>query len=224
MKNLFILFILCFSGLFAQKNVEACRQRFNRYLNFRGSVNGAVKFEKDVLYLVSGATKRVAFYEEEIPVVAAYFENSGVKEQDEFLRKKGLKRFSKVQLDSLKKMIPPPYAGGASSVLPLKGVRIALDPGHFGTTLEEAKVEQKYLFFPGSADTVKLFESALTFNTAVILKSMLEEQGATVMMTRNQANHTSFGLTFSDWMKNDKKRVLDSLRSVGQLTPAKYNS
>jgi N-acetylmuramoyl-L-alanine amidase len=223
MKNLFILFILCCSGFSAQKNIEACRQRFYKYLNFRGSVNGAVKFEKDVLFLTSGGTKRVAFYEDEIPLIASYFENSGVNEQDEFLRKKGLRKFTKSQLDSLKKTIPPPYAAGGSGVLPLKEVRIAIDPGHFGTTLEEAKVEQKYLFFPGSNDTVKLFESALTFNTATILRSMLEEQGATVMMTRNQANHTSFGSTFFDWLKNDKKRTLDSLRSAGQLTPSRYN-
>lgn len=52
---------------------------------------------------------------------------------------------------------------------------------------------------------------------------MLEEQGAQVFVTRQRADHTSFGCTYADWQKHHKQRTLDSLKHSGQLTPEKYN-
>ncbi len=222
-----LLIILCWLSWHANaQNVGACKRRFDTYLNFKGSLNGVVKFENEVIYLTPGGRKELAIYEEELPALAIFFENSSLKQQEQFIRKKGLKKLSKTELDSiLLKTENNKYFLKQSDQLPLKGYRVALDPGHFATTLQEAAVEQKFLYFvpTGSAkDTVKIFESYLTFNTASILKAQLEEQGASVYLTRDKSDHTSFNCTFSDWVKLHKKRTLDSLQRIGAIAPQKY--
>ena len=92
----------------------------------------------------------------------------------------------------------------------------------------DAQSEQKFLFFVpdstnGKADTVKIFESLLTFNTAHILKNLLEEKGAEVFVTRNRSDFTSFNCTYQEWIKYHRKRSLDSLRQNGSLSAEKYN-
>jgi N-acetylmuramoyl-L-alanine amidase len=155
--------------------------------------------------------------------MADFFENSSVDEQLKLMRSKGTRKFSKRERDSISVNIDSKKISKAS----LKDLRIAIDPGHFGTSLAEAQVEQKFLYFvkdphkaPG--DTVKIFESQLTFNTASLLQKMLQEQGATVFLTRTQGNYTSFNCTFADWMKFHQKRTLDSLRNIGSISPEKY--
>lgn len=218
------------SGLVASQNINACKERFDKYLNFRGSVSAYMRFEKDVMYLMGpGGKKELAIYEEEVPFLAALFENGTQKKQVELTTKKGLRRYSKKELDSL-------TTGSSAQTtlkkekdqLPLKGYKIALDPGHFATSLGEAFVEKKYLYFlpegSGVKDSVKIFESQLTFNTASLVKAMLEAQGATVFLSRDRSNFTSFNCTYSDWMRLHKRRTLDSLVKIGSMSPAKRNS
>ena len=226
MKKLFIFFCLLVQSAGAQ-HVNVCRQRFNTYLNFHGGLGGQVRFDKDAITVLKAGKPDLKIYEEEIPALSKFLQNSSLKEQDAFFSKKGLNKLGRRVLDSLATVGPEaiPYLEGELS---LKGYKIALDPGHFSITLAEAKYEQKYLYFPsssvGPADSVKLFESALTFNTASILKQLLEEKGATVFLSRDKANHTSFNCTFSDWLKLHKSRHLDSLVAAGQLTAQKRNS
>jgi N-acetylmuramoyl-L-alanine amidase len=162
-------------------------------------------------------------------MLAEFFENSSYKQQEQLLKLKGTKKYSKRQRDSLwiyiddNKQLPKKRKG-----LPLQGFRVALDPGHFATSLEDALVEQKYLYFPKDSihhpgDSVKIFESELTYNTAFVLKKMLEEQGAKVFVTRNQNNFTSFNCTYSDWMSRHRERVLDSLKNSGAMSQERYN-
>lgn len=229
MKQLFIFFLCC--GNFIQgQSVDQCRQRFDTYLNFKGSLNSVVKFDANGIYFLNAkGQKELAFYAGELNALAAFFANSTLKEQEEFVKHKGLKKYDQSQRDSLFMAIDDKTTlSKETKILPLQGTRIALDPGHFGTTLSDAQIEQKYLYFVKDSstnpnDTVKLFESSLTFNTATLLKKMLEEKGAQVLITRNQANYTSFNCTYTDWIKTHKQRVLDSLKSAGSMAEAKYN-
>jgi N-acetylmuramoyl-L-alanine amidase len=224
-----LLTCLCSLAFLAQaQTILQCRQRFNTYLNFRGGLSGAVKFDDDAIYFMRGGKKEYAIYREELPALSAFFESCTVKQQAQLMRAKGTRKLSRRECDSLlinAESRLPVTANG--STRPLQDLRIAIDPGHFGTTLAEAGVEQKFLYFPKDPvkfpnDSVKLFESSLTFNTAVILKNMLEEQGATVFLSRNEGNFTSFNCTFSDWMSRHRKRTLDSLRGAGVLAEQKY--
>ncbi|MDI1353447.1 MAG: N-acetylmuramoyl-L-alanine amidase [bacterium] len=229
MKKLCIVFCLM-TDLAISQNIASCKERFDKYLNFRGSVSSYMRFEKDVMYLMGpGGKTELALYEEEIPALAALFEFGSQKKQVELISKKGLRRLSKRELDSLVKDNPSPITvKKEKGQMPLKGFKIALDPGHFATSLGEAFVEKKYLYFlpAGSAlqDSVKIFESQLTFNTASLVKAMLEAQGATVFLSRDKSDFTSFNCTYSDWMRRHKGRTLDSLVKIGSLSPTKGNS
>lgn len=212
------------------QTVQQCKQRFDKYLNFRASLNKTVVFENEAIFFVNGKGKReLAVYADELASLSKFFENASFQNQEKFITTKGLKHYTKQQLDSLEglsvsaRVYSKPNDGKA-----LSGFRIAIDPGHFSITLEEALVEQKYLFFTkknanASIDTFLIFESVLNFNTARILQKMLEEQGANVFMTKNEPGHTSFDCTFSHWMTHHKKRVLDSLKKENALTLQRYN-
>jgi N-acetylmuramoyl-L-alanine amidase len=223
----FIIFSFL-SFLSFSQSIKDCKQRFDTYLNFRGSLNQIVKFENDAICLFDAkGRKELAIYSQELNVLASFFKVSTVAEQERLLNLKGLKKYSIYQRDSLlieikrrEKVVV------RASNLPLAGYRVAIDPGHFCTDLKEAKIEQKYLFFVNESheyrDTVKLFESFLTFNTAKQLQFMLEKEGAEVFLTRTQNNFTSFNCTYSDWLKLHKKRMLDSLHSNELIPLSKY--
>lgn len=102
---------------------------------------------------------------------------------------------------------------------PLKGIRIALDPGHMADDMAMGKTEQKFLDFPakdsaGKPVQVQLVEGQLTWETAALLKRKLEKAGASVMITRPGPGLSAFGTGFSDWRKANFQRTLDSLVKV----------
>ncbi|MBI2721126.1 MAG: N-acetylmuramoyl-L-alanine amidase [Bacteroidetes bacterium] len=212
------------------QTIKQCKERFNNYLNFKGGLNNIVKFEDNEISICNfKGNKEFTIYAGEINMLADFLEHTPYKQQEELLRLKGTKKYSKRQRDSVwiyiddRKKIPK-----GKKKLPLNGYRVAIDPGHFGTNLEDAQIEQKFLYFIKDSvnlptDTIKLFESELNFNTAQLLQKMLEELGATVFLTRNQNNYTSFNCSFKDWLLLHKNRVLDSLKSVDFLGSERYN-
>lgn len=210
------------------QTIRQCQQRFNTYLNFHGSLNGSVKFsEKSLTYFNAQGKKEYTIYEEELAAMSLFFEKSTASQQEALLARKGNQILPKKLLDSLYNVSQLKSSVVKDPLLPLKGIKIALDPGHFSTTLADAQAEQKFLFFVkdsagANPDTVKLFESLLTFHTASVLKAMLEEQGAIVFMSREAADHTSFGCNFRDWLKNHRQRTLDSLMRSGSMSPEKH--
>lgn len=227
--NKILIFFCCLTGFSSAQNIQQCKQRFDNYLNFKGSLNNLIKFEPGAIYILNTkGEKEIAIYENEINMLASFFENSSLKEQEKLIKLKGLKKYNKKQHDSIFIAIDDKRPALKSNGNTLKGYRIALDPGHFAVTLTDSKIEQKYLYFVKDSinhptDSIKLFESSLTFNTASILKKMLEEQGAEVLVTRDKSNHTSLNCTYNYWLKTHKKRVLDSLKTAGYLPAAKYN-
>lgn len=229
MKRVVLILFVVNSFAYAQ-TMKQCKQRFDTYLNFKGSLNNVVKFEENVINIYNPkGVKEFAIYANELDMLAEFFEHTSLKQQEQLLKLKGTKKYTKRQKDSVwiyvddRKKLPKQRKG-----LPLQGYRVAIDPGHFATNLEDAQVEQKYLYFVKDSlktpkDSVKLFESQLTFNTALILKKMLEEQGAQVFLTREREDFTSFNCTYNYWMKNHKQRVLDSLKNSDAITSEKYN-
>jgi N-acetylmuramoyl-L-alanine amidase len=108
---------------------------------------------------------------------------------------------------------------------PLKGLRVALDPGHMAGDMSMARIEKKFLDMkPDSTgklnEQVQIMEGMLTLQTALLLKSRLEAAGAEVMLTRSKPGESAFGKTFDEWIKTDMKRSLDSLDKAGKLTPS----
>lgn len=110
--------------------------------------------------------------------------------------------------------------------LPLKGLRIALDPGHIASDTAMGRMEDKYLLFKISKGPtnvqrtekdsmmVSIAEGMLTWQTANALAILLRSEGAEVFMTRSQPNITAFGKTYAQWKKDDYHRTLDSLLKI----------
>jgi len=225
-----LLLIVCFLAHFTfAQTIKQCKYRFDNYLNFKGSLNNRVQFNNEAIYVLdSKGKKEFAVYASEIDLVARFLVNNSFAKQEKFLKNKGLKKLSRAQCDSLSsKIIDKKNSVKQDKNLPLQGYRIAIDPGHTAVTLAEAQIEQKFLYFVKDSinrpnDTIKLFESALTFNTALLVQKMLEEQGAKVLITRSQHNYNSFNCNYTTWVNKNKTRVLDSLKTAKVLPPEKY--
>jgi hypothetical protein len=223
--GIFILSALFSSG----QTIKQCKERFDKYLNFKGSLNNIVKFEENVIHICnSKGNKEFSIYSHEIEMLGEFFEHTTYKQQEELLKLKGTKKYSRRQRDSVWIYVDDrKKISKGKKKFPLEGYRVAIDPGHFGTNLKDARIEQKYLYFVKDSvnsplDTVKVFESELNFITAQLLKKMLEEQGAKVFLTRSRPDFTSFDCSYSDWLFIHKQRVLDSLKNKDAITNERY--
>ncbi len=226
MKHLLVLLCLVFKISFSQ-TIQLCKLKFDRYLNFNASLNDLVKFDEDAIYLLDkNGSKEFAIYKHELYYIASVLENTNDVFQKNFFLKKGIQKFSNRECDSLHINLNIQKNITINNSLPLKGFRIAIDPGHFGANLKDAKIEFKYIYFIKDSlninDSVKIFESELNFNTAFILKKMLEQKGASVFLTRNQKNFTSFNCNYTDWIKTNKLRIIDSLKNENLISNDHY--
>lgn len=111
----------------------------------------------------------------------------------------------------------------------LKGLKIAIDPGHFAGDFETGKVEMKYLSFkkdPANQlpDSIRIAEGMLTYATAYLLKEKLEAEGAIVFLTRQKNGFTAFGKTFDQWIKEDLTKTADSLHRIGKLSDSMWKT
>jgi N-acetylmuramoyl-L-alanine amidase len=213
-----LLALLGTSGTYSQ-SIEVCRERFTRYFDHKGRMGSAVRFNNASIVISGGCT----VYDHEIPALKVLLESAPRDEQVRMIAGKGNRRFSAELCDSLmRRYVSPP--AGRDTAAPLRGLKIAIDPGHFGNTRHDAAIEQKYLRFVRPAaprDTVLLYESNLTWATAAILAARLREGGAEVFITRTGPGMTSFGYTYRDWLKQRRADVLDSLVAAGSMTAAK---
>lgn len=94
----------------------------------------------------------------------------------------------------------------------LKGLRIAIDPGHLAANIDEAKLERKYIDIKAGADIkqdAQLIEAQLTFATAVLLKQQLEKEGAIVMLTRNKPGENALDISYDEWLKTSLNAAID---------------
>lgn len=131
MKVCTLVFCL-FCIVFQAQTIKDCKYRFDNYLNFKGSLNRVVKFENNVLYIEDKGKKEFAVYANELKVISNYFQNTSQEEQEAFVRFKKIKKLKLRQLDSLEKLVKKPQRKIVQTKeFPLKGYRIAIDPGHF---------------------------------------------------------------------------------------------
>lgn len=95
----------------------------------------------------------------------------------------------------------------------LKGLKIAIDPGHIGGSYQMGFTESRCMTLAiDSTHQIQLVEGNLTFFTALLLKHTLDSLGAQTMLTRADTGLSSFGITFSEWKKKIRdKSYLDSL-------------
>ncbi len=220
-----LFFIVQISGA---QTIADCKIRFEKYLNLNGALNDKVLFENNAFYILNEKKeKEFAVYNNETKILADFFENSTLTEQLKLYKLKGINKLSKKQLDSLViTMNDDSKLPKLNPSKPLQNIRIAIDPGHFSSNYEDSKVEGKYVKLVNEKsrkkDTITLVEGQLTFFTAQVLKKMLEEQGAKVILSRTKENSTAFNQTYADWFNKRRNKVLDSLKAKKELDDDKY--
>lgn len=214
--------------LFSQNNnIAFYKSRFDKYLNLHHQLDKTVIFETDKIIIKNQAlNKEIIIYEDEIPALSAMLESEKLNELEIFFLSKAKKHLSKKESDSILISIDEKFSVTKKNHLPLSGIRIAIDPGHFANDLSTAQIEDRLLYFKhihnNKTDTITLIEAQLTYKTAKILAEQLKEQGAEVLMTRPNPNATAFGTSYNDWFNKRKNTVLDSLYISDQLSKEKY--
>ncbi len=226
MKVSVCVFLLAASISLTAQTTADLKKKFDTYISFNGSLNSQVSFNANSVSIVHAGVAEFTVYTDEQATLALLLKNAKPAEFLTVYKWKQNTHLSQKQLDSLKNTYPgnalSPYKQPA-----LKGKRIAIDPGHFAGDMPTARVEQKFIEFapsPGNhlKDTVRFNEGALTFQTAVLLKQRLLEQGAIVMVTRPKQNYTAFQMTYDDWIVKRKKMVLDSLLKENTIDAKRY--
>lgn len=199
---------------------EEVKARYDKYLNYKGNLDKWVELspEKIVFCKYVAGKKQVEFI---LPKsdwcwylnAMRALGDSAVKLYPEYGSQKPQVKYGQKDCRRVAKR--------------LNGARIMIDPGHMAGEMQMARIEQKYLHLtkqndPRLAhDSVDIAEGLLTFQTASILKSMLEEKGATVALTRGN-NSSSFGITYEAWYKIRRKKTLDSLLQIKKIPAAKH--
>lgn len=110
-------------------------------------------------------------------------------------------------------------------VVEFKGLKVALDPGHIASTFDEARLEQRYVraegkFFDQKQD-IEFFEANLAFTTCLVLKEMLEKQGAHVMLTHDYGK-SAMGINYHEWLKTDYKNDIIAGYKSGWYSREKF--
>ncbi|RMG71005.1 MAG: hypothetical protein D6722_07635 [Bacteroidetes bacterium] len=120
---------------------------------------------------------------------------------------------------------PPMPAPSPDSSQPLRGLRVALDPGHIAANPETAEIEGKLVRIQASAATggrpIAFNEAQLTLATARMVRDQLEALGAKVYLTRDAPGVGALGLTFATWKtEGTLDSLLDAAIAAGDLRPA----
>ena len=118
---------------------------------------------------------------------------------------------------------PTSWKIGPDEEYPLKGLRVALDPGHLGSSMEQAELEGKYVKVRpnDNREAIAFWEGNLNLTTAHLVKRELEKMGATVMMTREKPGQSAMGPLYVDWRKNSFLSAVDRELRAGRMTKAK---
>jgi hypothetical protein len=90
---------------------------------------------------------------------------------------------------------------------PLLGVKISLDAGRIAGNFKTGLIEERFIDLKLEDGTsIQFAEGELTLATVLLLKSMLENAGAKVSLTRADCNTSALGISFEDWLITDKYR------------------
>jgi hypothetical protein len=172
--------------------------------------------------------------------IAKYFQFHGMQITVNF-DKKGLisidkmhlnqisKRLSCINLETFQKVLKNPQLvinlptcsrSSFTSGFDLKGIRIAIDPGHSANSFKEGVYERKFISFVSSSQSIQFYESELNFKTALIMKHLLEEKGAKVFVTRLSEGFPGPAY-FKKWLNDDYKADLKKLSENGVINEKK---
>ncbi len=102
----------------------------------------------------------------------------------------------------------------------LKGVRIAVDPGHIAGSMTEAELEGKYVKVKATTERsgAAFWEANLTLATAFLVRDKLEKLGAEVLITRKASGISAMGMDYNTWREEHFQEDLEKEFRNGRIT------
>lgn len=198
--------------------VTACDSRKGRIDLLVGddSLRGYFSIEADSVTMYASPDDKKSgkiecrIYKQEYDVFVKMFRVLDDAAIREAYRQKGSAPFSPEFITAVRSIQESRFHYKTGSPQTLAGLRIAIDPGHNAGSMSEAIREGKYMWlFDNDGRRLIFHESRLNLATAVLLKDLLERDGAEVMLTRN-ANRQVYPLAFDNWVgRYFRKAVLD---------------
>jgi N-acetylmuramoyl-L-alanine amidase len=108
---------------------------------------------------------------------------------------------------------------------PLQGMRIAIDPGHIAADMVEAEMEGKYVKMHAGRSTgfeeIAFNEANLTLATGILLRDLLVQAGAEVLLTRTAAGVNTEGISFGQWKEYGMRTAIAADLEAGRIDSAR---
>ena len=187
-------------------------------------VHSYYSFDNEGLSIYASAEDKANFnaeckvYYEEFEIFKTLFKNADIESLKIIYEKKGTQ---KLNIDQYEGYLPTKEK--ELSTLPLSDVRIALDPGHLGGSMETAMMEGKFVRIKNHDGSITEFnEGNIALKTAEILAKKLEAQGAKVMLTRNKPGMSALDMSYEDWLKASFEFALEKALKDGELSNTDY--
>jgi hypothetical protein len=223
MNRSILIFIVIIAALAA-----GCDKRQGRLKLLTGdeSLKEFYSIEPDSVTMYASPGDRKAgriecrLYEDEYDIFIKMFRVLDYPAIEEAYRAKGASRFRSDFINKIRSLDAKRYRPGLNPAHPLAGLRVAIDPGHSAGSMNEAIRESKYMWiFTPDGRRLKFYESQLNLATARFLKELLEKDGATVMLTRDE-NRQVFPVPYDQWVRRDFRRAVREKQRDGHITAA----
>lgn len=136
----------------------------------------------------------------------------------------GICDFALVSADSSKAFQMKKRKNSCHATLPaeISSLKVAIDPGHIASNMEQAKLESKYIDLSHKNREYRFFESKLNLAVARLMEDSLRKKGVDVMLTRDTSGVAAMGKSFDDWLEHDFFRHADSCLAVDMITPEEH--
>lgn len=224
--NLLLAILLIPLAGFAQNSSQSYLQdraeKNLRYVAQSNQVRNLVKIDNAGIHLMdqNHPTRReIAIYWRDVPTFVAQLENLDFYQLNEMIKHKGTNGY-------IEPIETENFAHYNEMPTDIKDLFVALDPGHFAGSWEEAVLERKYVKMKGADigldQDIQFYESELAYMTCLILKKMIVDAGGHVMLSRNY-NTSAVGKSFDRWYTEDFKTDLHDALKKGDVSRAKYN-
>jgi N-acetylmuramoyl-L-alanine amidase len=206
----FLFFILC-SSSHALSKADSLQRKINRYLDKENALQNYYSIKNDGIYIYADSVSKTKNASE---FFLRWSEAENFKKYSPLLLTSELHEIlvSNSFSDSIKKVREKRKEEKKNKI------RIAIDPGHIAGNMEMGKIENKFIRMKSDSQDISLAEGELTLATALLLKEKLEKEGMEVMLTRSKPGQTSFGKTYTEWLKKDFTKTIDSLSKTNEIT------
>jgi N-acetylmuramoyl-L-alanine amidase len=195
-----ILVLLFSDSLMAQDYYERARKNLPILIK-HPSLYDQIWLDTAGVTIYASALDRVIFNAEariewdEVPAFLDMMQKYPLKQAVEIYQHKGVGSFpDSVSELKIRQHIPQN----------LKGLRVALDPGHLAGSRREARMEARMMEISGKKYGVRgrmrFYEADLAYKTALILKNQLEAAGAEVLISREEGE-SALGIRFKHWYR-----------------------